>query len=311
MMKKKLLLIVCIVCLFIACNSSNNMKEDKTSTENKQIVLDVQGHRGCRGLMPENTIPAMLKALELGVTTLELDVVISKDQQVILSHEPFFNHEIATKPNGELVIEAEEKSLNIFKMTMEEVSKYDVGMRIHPRFPDQLKIKVAKPSLEAVFDSVKAYCIQTGKPIPFFNIETKSNPATDTIYHPAPTLFVDLLMDVITKKGMQEKAMIQSFDFRTLQYLHQKYPTMATVALVEEFDKTPFDGQLNKLGFTPTVYSPNYALVDSNLVSACKQKNVRLIPWTVNDTTEMKRMKVLGVDGIISDYPDRLLNLKL
>lgn len=286
------------------------MKETNPSPETKQITLDVQGHRGCRGLMPENTIPAMLKALELGVTTLELDVVITKDQQVVLSHEPFFNHEIATKPNGELVTEAEEKSLNIFQMTMEEVSKYDVGMRPHPRFQNQEKMKVAKPTLEAVFDSVKAYCNQTGKPIPFFNIETKSNPATDTIYHPAPALFVDLLMAVITKKGMQEKAMIQSFDFRTLQYLHQKYPTMATVALVEDFDKTPFDDQLNKLGFVPKVYSPNYALVDSDLVTACKQKNIKLIPWTVNDTTDMKRMKDIGVDGIITDYPDRLLNLK-
>ena len=286
------------------------MKEEVTTTTINNRTLDVQGHRGCRGLMPENTIPAMLKAVELGVTTLELDVVITKDQQVVLSHEPFFNHEITTKPNGELVSEAEEKRLNIFEMAFEEVSRYDVGMRAHPRFPDQVKLKVAKPSLQAVFDSVKAYCNQTGKPIPFFNIETKSNPATDDVYHPAPAVFVDLLMAVIAKKGMQEKTMIQSFDFRTLQYLHLKYPTMATVALVEGFDKTPFEGQLDKLGFVPNVYSPNYALVDSNLIVACKQKNIRLIPWTVNDTADMKRMKSLGVDGIITDYPDRLLNLK-
>lgn len=286
------------------------MKEEVTNTTIHNSTLDVQGHRGCRGLMPENTIPAMLKALELGVTTLELDVVITKDQQVVLSHEPFFNHEITTKPNGELVSEAEEKKLNIFEMPFEEVSRYDVGMRAHPRFRDQVKLKVAKPSLQAVFDSVKAYCNKTGKPIPFFNIETKSNPATDNVYHPAPAVFVDLLMAVIAKKGMQEKSMIQSFDFRTLQYLHQKYPTMATVALVEGFDKTPFEGQLDKLGFVPNVYSPNYALVDSNLIVACKQKNIRLIPWTVNDTADMKRLKSLGVDGIITDYPDRLLNLK-
>jgi glycerophosphoryl diester phosphodiesterase len=286
------------------------MKDEVADTNINNNNLDVQGHRGCRGLMPENTIPAMLKALELGVTTLELDVVITKDQLVVLSHEPFFNHEIATKPNGEMVTEAEEKSLNIYQMNMEEVSSYDVGMRVHPRFPDQVKIKVAKPSLEAVFDSIKAYCKQTGKPIPFFNIETKSNPATDDIYHPAPDLFVELLMAVITKKGMEEKVMIQSFDFRTLQYLHKKYPSIATVALVEDFDKTPFDKQLNSLGFEPTVYSPNYVLVDSNLVAACKQKNMRLIPWTVNDTADMKRMIRLGVDGIITDYPDRLLKLE-
>ena len=309
-MKKKLFAALCTFWIFLSCNSQSKMKEEDTNTTINNRRLDVQGHRGCRGLMPENTIPAMLKALELGVTTLELDVVITKDQQVVLSHEPFFNHEITTKPNGELVTEAEEKRLNIFEMAFEEVSRYDVGMRAHPRFPYQVKLKVAKPSLQAVFDSVKAYCNQNGKPIPFFNIETKSNPATDNVYHPAPAVFVDLLMEVIAKKGMQEKTMIQSFDFRTLQYLHQQYPAMSTVALVEDDDKIPFEAQLNKLGFTPTVYSPNYALVDSNLVVACKQKNIRLIPWTVNDTADMKRIKRLGVDGIITDYPDRLLNLK-
>ena len=107
-----------------ACSTSKNMGTVKG--------FDKQGHRGCRGLMPENTIPAMITALGLGVTTLELDVVITKDKQLVVSHEPFFNHEIATKPNGELVTEAEEKSLNIYQMTYAEVRKYDVGMRPHP-----------------------------------------------------------------------------------------------------------------------------------------------------------------------------------
>jgi glycerophosphoryl diester phosphodiesterase len=309
-MKKKPFVVLCTFWIIQSCNAQSKMKEEVTTTPINNTTLDVQGHRGCRGLMPENTIPAMIKALELGVTTLELDVVITKDKQVVLSHEPFFNHEIASKPNGELVTKAEEKSLNIFQMTMEEISRYDVGMRIHTRFPEQTKLIVAKPSLDAVFDSVKAYCDKTGKPIPFFNIETKSNPKSDNIYHPAPAVFVDILMAVIIKKGMQEKSMIQSFDFRTLQYLHQQYPGMATVALVEDFDKIPFEAQLNKLGFTPTVYSPSFSLVDSNLVAACQQKKVRLIPWTVNDTADMKRMKNLGVDGIITDYPDRLLKLR-
>src|SRR5438477_12423519 len=94
-----------------------------SSTKNLQVsfpVFDIEGHRGCRGLMPENTIPAMMKALELGVSTLEMDAVITKDGQVILSHEPFFNHEITTKPNGQYVTEQEEHDLNIYKMTFAE-----------------------------------------------------------------------------------------------------------------------------------------------------------------------------------------------
>jgi glycerophosphoryl diester phosphodiesterase len=122
-------------------------------------AFDRQGHRGCRGLMPENTIPAMKTALDLGVTTLEMDIVFTKDKQAILSHEPFFNHEITTKPDGSLVTEAEEKSLNIYGMTYEEVKKYDVGMRPHPRFPRQQKLKTYKPLLSDLLDSVQQYMV--------------------------------------------------------------------------------------------------------------------------------------------------------
>jgi len=309
-MKKVALAGSIVFLMLISCNSDKKMKEAVQNIPSAIAPLDVQGHRGCRGLMPENTIAAMLKAVELGVTTLELDVVITKDEQVVLSHEPFFNHEITTKPNGEAVSEAEEKSLNIFEMNFKEVEKYDVGNRPHPRFPDQQKMKASKPLLEAVFDSVSAFCTRTGTSIPFFNIETKCKPETDGIYHPAPAKFVELLMNVIRKKGMEKRSMIQSFDGRTLQYLHEKYPTMATVVLVEDVDKTTFAEQLTKLGFVPTVYSPQYDLVNSTLVADCKQKNIRLIPWTVNDSTGMQRLIALGVDGIITDYPDRLMKLK-
>src|SRR4029079_15930170 len=109
---------------------------------------------GCRGLMPENTIPAFLKAVELGITTLEMDVVISKDSQVVVSHDPYFNHEITTKPNGDTINEAEEKDLKLYRMSYEEIRQYDVGIKPHPRFPLQQKIKAYKPLLSDVLDSV-------------------------------------------------------------------------------------------------------------------------------------------------------------
>ena len=112
-----------------------------------ELSFDKQGHRGCRGLMPENTIGAMLKAIDLGVTTLEMDAVITKDGHVVLSHEPFFNHEIATKADGTAVSEQEEKQLNIYRYTYEEVKRFDVGLKPHPRFPRQQKAKAVKPLL--------------------------------------------------------------------------------------------------------------------------------------------------------------------
>jgi glycerophosphoryl diester phosphodiesterase len=266
--------------------------------------FDKEGHRGCRGLLPENTIAAMKKAVDLGVTTLEMDAVITGDGEVILSHEPFFNHEITTKPDGSFVKPAEEKSLNIYRMTYTEVKTFDVGLKPHPRFPKQQKMATVKPLLRDVIDTIKIYCQQKGVPLPQFNIETKSGPATDNVYHPAPAEFVDRLMSVVKEKEIESLTIIQSFDFRTLQYLHQHYPNIRTAALVEDYDKRSVDELLNALGFTPTIFSPASVLVTKETVERCHQKGMKVIPWTVNTIAEMKTLMALGVDGIISDYPN-------
>ena len=267
-------------------------------------AFDQQGHRGCRGLMPENTIAGMLKAIDLGVTTLETDIAITRDKQPILSHEPFFNHEITTKPDGNHLTEEEEKSLNIYTMTYEEVKKFDVGLKPHPRFPHQQKLKAIKPLLSEMVDSVEAYCKATNHPLPQYNIETKSLPLTDNIYHPVPSEFVELLLEVIISKNIQGRTIIQSFDFRTLQYLHQKYPHIKTAMLIEDFDKRTLEEQIKETGFAPTIYSPAYLLVDEKLVKECRQRGIKLIPWTVNDNPTMEKLKTLGVDGLITDYPN-------
>jgi glycerophosphoryl diester phosphodiesterase len=270
----------------------------------KARPINKQGHRGCRGLMPENTIPAMLKAMDLNVTTLELDVIITKDKKVILSHEPFFNHEITTKPDGTYVSEAEEKSLNIYQMNYEDIVKYDIGLKPHPRFPQQQKLKAVKPLLKDVFDAVKEYCNTNKRVVPYFNIETKCLPITDNLYHPKPEPFVDLIMQVILDNKMENYVTIQSFDFRTLQYVHLKYPNIPTVMLIEDTDKKSFEEQIKILGFYAHVYSPHYSLVDEVLVKKCHSNNMKLIPWTANDKAEMNRLISLGVDGIITDYPN-------
>jgi glycerophosphoryl diester phosphodiesterase len=266
--------------------------------------FDMEGHRGCRGLMPENTIPAMLKAIDLGVTTLEMDAVVTKDKKIILSHEPFFNHEITTKPDGKFVVEQEEKALNIYQMEYSETQKYDVGLKPHPRFPQQQKIQVTKPLLADLIDRVEKYVIDKKLKQVFYNIETKSQPATDNIYHPAPAEFVELLVAVIKSKGIEDRVIIQSFDFRTLQYLHQRYPFIKTAMLIEDFDKRGLDEQLKALGFVPTIYSPDYSLVNAELLKKCHQQKIKIIPWTVDDKPTIDRLKSIGVDGIITDYPN-------
>jgi glycerophosphoryl diester phosphodiesterase len=275
--------------------------------KNKLIIpanFDKQGHRGCRGLMPENTIAALQKALDLGMTTLEFDVVITKDGIPILSHEPFFNHEITTKANGQLVTEAEEKSLNIYTLTFAETQKFDVGNKIHPRFLQQQKIAATKPSLNEALIFVKLYCAQKKIPIPFFNIETKTTPATDDVYHPKPAPFVDALLNVVKQNGLLSKTIIQSFDVRTLQYIHTHNTTVQTALLIEDNNKLTIKQQLEDLGFIPNIYSPHFSLVDANVVQYCHTNKIKIIPWTVNDVPTIRTLLQLHVDGIITDYPN-------
>jgi glycerophosphoryl diester phosphodiesterase len=267
-------------------------------------VFDKQGHRGCRGLMPETTIPAMIKALDLGVTTLEMDIAITKEKLPVLSHEPWFAQEITTKPDGQYIGEREERKFVIYWMTYDQVKTFDVGMKPHPRFPQQQKMKVVKPLLADVIDSAESHAASTGRPLPFYNIETKTNPELDAVFHPKPVEFVDILMAVIKEKGIEKRTIIQSFDFRTLQYLHQKYPEIKTAMLIEDFDKRDLNDQLKTLGFTPSIYSPDYSLVTEKLVKRCHQQNIKVIPWTVNDKTSIEKLKTMGVDGIITDYPN-------
>ena len=294
--------------IMYSCTSTKN-----NNAVNKEVInsplggweaFDKEGHRGCRGLMPENTVPAMLNAIGLGVTTLEMDISISKDKKVFLSHEPFFNHEITTKPDGNFITEKEERSFNMYKMNYDDIIKYDVGIKPHSRFPDQQKIKAVKPLLSDVFKAVKEYMMTARRPFPLYNIETKCLPATDNIYHPAPAEFVELLMAVIKENQMEEQVIIQSFDFRTLQYLHQHYPLIKTAMLVEANNRNSFRKQIKDIGFTPTIYSPEESLVIPDLIKNCHDLNMKIIPWTVNDKKKIEEFKKMGVDGIITDYPN-------
>lgn len=290
--------------------SFSSVKQHQQPTSRGEVVdFDIQGHRGCRGLMPENTIPAMIKAIDLGVTTLEMDVVITKDNKVVLSHEPWMEKDITTKPDGSFIsTTVESMQYNIYKMDYEEVKIYDVGMKPNPRFPRQQKMKAIKPLLSEMIDSVEDYLAKKNLPKVMYNIETKSLPAGDNKYHPLPAEFVELLMAVIREKKVEDRVIIQSFDLRSLQYLHEKFSTIKTSLLIEDSEERDFEGQLKALGFIPTIYSPNQTMVDEEIVKGCHEKNMKIIPWTVNDSKQIKKLRKMGVDGIITDYPDLFKN---
>ncbi len=282
--------------------------------------FDLQGHRGARGLKPENTIPAFITALNYGVTTIELDVVISKDKQVVVSHEPWMSSEICTRADGSAIGKEEEMSLNMYELTYDEIKNFDCGTKGNSKYPEQEKMKASKPLLKDVFaaveDHVKSFTFYEVD----YNIEIKSRPDGDNKFHPAPAEFSDLVYALIDQYLPWERVVIQSFDQRILKHWNTKYPSVRLALLVENV-KSP-QKNLDDLGFIPSVYSPYFKLLKrehmeflhSRIVT--KQNPIgkttgtpavkmRVIPWTVNEIEDMKQLKALGVDGLITDYPNR------
>lgn len=268
--------------------------------------LDLQGHRGGMGLMPENTIASMINGIKVGVETLELDVVISKDGKVVVSHDGFMSSEFMLKPDGTDISKDEEKNLSLYHMPYDSIRRFDAGSKPHPRFAHQLKMKTYKPLLTDLIDSVESYVKEHGlKPV-CYNIETKSSEKTDGFYNPVPEVFVRSLMDVINKKDIKKRLTIQSFDIKTLQILNKTEPSVKLSLLV---GKPDLDSDLAKLGFIPDIYSPYYLFVTEELVKKTHERDMLILPWTVDEEKDMLSLANMKVDGIISNYPDKLVKL--
>jgi glycerophosphoryl diester phosphodiesterase len=270
--------------------------------------FEIQGHRGCRGLMPENTLEAFRKAIDLGVDTLELDVVISKDRKVVVSHDPFFNPQITTKPNGGFY--KSELDSNLYLMDYLDIKKHDVGQRGNPDFPEQVKIKVFKPLLSEVFEEISRYLALKNKKAISYNIEIKSLSHEYHKTQPGPVEFVDLVLGEVGKVLIDNKLTFQSFDFKVLQYFHllnKRQRIYIISALIEPQDNNEIDFNLEKLGFKPDIWSPNFNVLSKSKVQYLHSIGIKVIPWTVNTVADMDKMYAYGCDGLITDYPDRAM----
>lgn len=265
--------------------------------------FDIQGHRGARGLMPENTIAAFLMALDSGVTTIELDVVVTADKKLVVSHEPWMSASICFDSAGMPIAEKDEKKFNIYQMTYAQVSAFDCGSKDNSEFPEQQKLVAGKPLLRDVIIAVENHIKSYNSYEVDYNIEIKSSPETDKKFHPTVEEYSALIYDLMDEYIPMDRLVIQSFDFRVLRYWHNKYPEIRLSALVG--DNRSVDAHLGQLGFVPSVYSPQYKLLDKAKVQYIHSKKMRVIPWTVNDTRDMLALKGMGVDGFITDYPNR------
>ena len=297
-----------------------------TPSPSPPAVFDLQGHRGARGLAPENTLAAFARALGLGVTTLELDTGVTRDGVVVVTHDERLNPDFTRDAAGKWI---DAPGPAVFALTRDELLRYDVG-RLKPgtayaaRFPEQQPADGQRmPTLADVF----ALAGKARNTTVRFNVETKLDPR-----HPeltaAPEPFADAVIAVVRGAGMAKRTTLQSFDWRTLRYAQRVAPEIPTVCLTVQqpgddnvqagqpgpspllggLDVDDFGGSVPKLVRAAgcAVWSPNALDLEPGSVAEAHAQGLKVVPWTVNEESAMNALVESGVDGIISDYPDRL-----
>ena len=293
-------------------------------------AFDLEGHRGTRGLAPENTIAAFRRALAIGVTTIETDLAVTRDDVLVISHDPFLNPDVVRGPDGQWLAQ---KGPPIRTLTLAELQRYDIG-RLNPasryavQFPEQQSVDGERfPTLLELFDLVKT----SGKPIRL-NLETKITPLDAGQTVDAAT-FARLVVEAVQANGMADRVTVQSFDWRTLIEVKKLAPQIATACLTIEtenndnvkptadgpsawtagLDLRSYEGSVPRLAHAAgcTIWSPLARNVSAARIAEAHALGMTVLPWTVNDPAEMGRLIDAGVDGIISDYPDRLRRVML
>ena len=253
----------------------------------KRRVL-VHGHRGARALRPENTIPAFEYAISAGVDVLELDMAVTKDNVLVISHEPVLDPKICQGPHPGIAIR---------QLTLTELREYDCGAKQHPNFPKQVPVPGTRvPTLDQVFELA-------GKGSFEFNIETKITPETPR-YTPSPEEFARLVLDAIRRHKLESRVILQSFDFRTLHAMKKLDPNIRRSALYE-------NGNLDFVSIAreadATIVSPQFSLVTPAKVAAAHAAGLQVVPWTANEPKVWEMLVAAGVDAIISDDPAALI----
>lgn len=284
--------------------SSCNMQKQVRIQNTEFPTFSYEGHRGARGLYPENSIGAMKVAIDLSkVTTLEMDCHITKDNKVVVYHDDYLNPKFVTYTDGQELRDKDIKG-TLYNYTWAELKNFDLGLKGNVDFPQQQKKATSIALLADLIDESEAYAKEKRQVPMFYNIETKSSEAKDHKSHPAPQEFSDLVLEVVLEKGIAPRTVIQSFDKRTIQYINKHYPQIKTSYLIDAKNTKTIKELVADLGFTPFIISPNYKIVNADFLKAAHDLGIKIIPWTVNSKEEITALEQLGVDGIISDYPN-------
>jgi glycerophosphoryl diester phosphodiesterase len=261
------------------------------------MAFEIQAHRGARAFYPENTLQAFCKAADLGCQVIELDLNVSRDLRVVVSHDPWVN-----LPAG-----AEASKRFLYSMNYEEIARFDCG-EPSPDFPLQQRLRAVRPELREVFSVVEEHLRRAGRPGEMvYNLEVKSWPERDGMAHPSPEEYAALVIREIAASGLERRVRLQSFDARIVATAKRLMPELCYGLLVE--DRAAFDRFPAQPGFVPEYVNPRLDLVDEKLVSWLHALGAKVVVWTVNQPEEMLRMKRFGADGMITDHPEIALHL--
>ncbi|AXR62352.1 glycerophosphodiester phosphodiesterase [Leptospira mayottensis] len=305
--------ILFVLILYFGANSCSN-----APVINKPLdkSLDLQGHRGARGLRPENTWPAFEEAIRYGMTTLELDTVLTKDKKIVIHHDLDTNPTICQKKDGAPIV-----PISLYDLTFAELKELDCGTKKNPKYPEQISV----PGTELI--TIEEFFVLVAnieskipnRPKLKFNIEVKfPDEDQETFSIEKVKDHVNLLVQVVEKAKVADRTTIQSFYIQALPLVKEKNPKIKTSSL---FSLTYFQGIMMKLGFgngtrqdvlkktlevKADIISPYFLYVTKEFVEEAHSHKISVIPWTVNDPEDMRKLMDAGVDGMISDYPDRL-----
>ncbi len=262
------------------------------------------GHRGAAGLYPENTIEGMKRALQYpDITILEMDIAISKDLEVIISHDPWINSAICLDPNGETIVG---KGFNLFQLNFDEISKFDCGSKYYNRFPDQVKVTEHKPRLADLIFEIERDTKFSGK----YFIDLKwSVKNYDKGYYPNIDEYLKLILKVIDQSGVPRKRFIfGSLDWQTLKMIHQIAPDLTLVAS-SVLPLSP-DTLIKRLGFKPEIFFPFHLTLTKNCIKKFHDKGIKVYAWTVDTRKSMKSLIDKNIDGILTNYPNKINEIR-
>ena len=252
---------------------------------NTTVPIDLQAHRGGAGLMPENTFSSMKNALDLGVNTLEMDLQISADGHVVLSHDNY-----------------------LYTMPYDSIAKYEVGLRYTEQWPEKKLLSEHVPLASLLIDYTEKYASENNLPLPNYNIEIKSSADEgEGINWPDYKTFCDTSIPLLLSKNLGKRLIVQTFDVRSLEYIHQNWPEV-TLAFLTKKD-TDIKEILSRISFLPGWWSPHFSVVTAENVAYCHSLGIKVVPWTVDEQADILAVAGCGVDAIISNYPDRLIEL--